>query len=170
MKHVVFSQVFLGVISFVLGSPLSTPWIRSQSKCGNSDVNTYTVEVHVPVSKPNQNKFSFIVTLFDSNCNTMCSDMWNMTVQVQRDGELQPIYHNGSPIYIGIVPDGNTAIVTHRDTFQCPKANAALALRSDSDSGKSCEEAEHPPSVCDSCYQPWRLAHTTAIRTGHTGD
>ncbi|KAF7890962.1 uncharacterized protein EAF02_001287 [Botrytis sinoallii] len=154
MKHIIFSQVFLGIISLILGSPLSTPWVRSPSKCGNSDLNTCTVEVYVPVNKPNQNKFDFIVKLFDSNCDTMCGDRFvhrntritwvppclkggNMTVQVQGDGELQPIYHNGSPIYIGIVPDGNPTIVTHRDTFQCPKANAALAVRSVSDSGEN---------------------------------
>ncbi|THV54342.1 hypothetical protein BGAL_0029g00360 [Botrytis galanthina] len=180
MKHIIFSQVFLGIISLVLGSPLSTPWVRSQSGCSNSDVNTCTVEVYVPVNEPNQNKFSYIVTLFDSNCDRMCGDMitWvppclkggNMTVQVQGDGELQPIYHNGSPIYIGIVPDGNTKIVTHRDTFQCPKAKAALAIKSVSNSGGNCEEAEHPPPLYDSCYQAWRLAHTSAVGTGHTGD
>ncbi|KAF7950547.1 hypothetical protein EAE96_007829 [Botrytis aclada] len=187
MKYIIFFQVFLGVIPFVLGSPSSPPSVRSTSKCGNSDVNTCTVEVYVPVNKPNQNKFAFIVTLFDLNCDTMCSDTFvhrntritwvppclkggNMTVQVQGNGELQPIYHNGSPIYIGIVPDGNTTIITHRDTFQCPKANAALAIRSDSDSGESCEETEHPPPVYDSCYVAWRLAHAPAVGSGHTGD
>ncbi|EMR80559.1 hypothetical protein ACHAP3_006621 [Botrytis cinerea] len=187
MKNIIFSQVILGVISFVLGSPLSPPWVRSPSKCSNSDVNTCTVEVYVPVNKPNQNKFAFIVTLFDSNCDTMCSDTFehrntritwvppclkggNMTVQVEGDGELQPIYYNGSPLYIGIVPDGNTTIVTHRDVFQCPIANAALMVRSASRSGESCEEAEHPPPLYDSCYQAWRLAHTPVVGSGHTGD
>lgn len=187
MKQIIFSQVILGVISCVLGSPFSPPWVRSSSKCSNSDVNTCTVEVYVPVNKPNQNKFAFIVTLFDSNCDTICSDTFehrntritwvppclkggNMTVQVQGDGELQPIYHNGSPIYIEIVPDGNTAIVTHRDTFQCPKANAALLVRSASRSGEGCEEAEHPPPLYNSCYQAWRLAHTPVVGSGHTGD
>ncbi|KAF7880774.1 uncharacterized protein EAF01_011939 [Botrytis porri] len=158
MKHIILSQVFLGVIFYVLGSPLSTSLVRSRSNCGNSDVNTCTVEVYIPVNKPNQNTFDFIVKLFDSNCDTMCGATFvhrntritwvpsclkggNMTVQVQGDGELQPIYHNGSPIYIGIVPDGNDVIVTHRDTFQCPKSNAALAIRSDSNSEKGCEEA-----------------------------
>ncbi|KAM0156420.1 hypothetical protein ACHAQE_006391 [Botrytis cinerea] len=187
MKNIIFSQVILGVISFVLGSPLSPPWVRSPSKCSNSDVNTCTVEVYVSVNKPNQNKFAFIVTLFDSNCDTMCSDTFenrntritwvppclkggNMTVQVEGDGELQPIYYNGSPLYIGIVPDGNTTIVTHRDMFQCPIANAALMVRSASRSGESCEEAEHPPPLYDSCYQAWRLAHTPVVGSGHTGD
>ncbi|KAF7854630.1 hypothetical protein EAF04_010438 [Stromatinia cepivora] len=92
-----------------------------------------------------------------------------MTFQVQGNGELQPIYYNGNPNYTVNVPNGDPTVVTHRDKFQCPTSSPALAARSASSSGERCEEAENLPPRHDSCYQAWRLAHTHAAGSGHTG-
>lgn len=94
-----------------------------------------------------------------------------MAIQVDGNRELHPIIYNFNQINIGIVPDGNKDVVTHREVFACPTTSVAAATTSSAPASTAvtkCELAEHPPPIDDSCYLPWVDNHTPAVGSGNT--
>ncbi|ESZ93320.1 hypothetical protein SBOR_6301 [Sclerotinia borealis F-4128] len=149
MKLVIFSQVFLGFISIILGSPLSpddslVPLdIRDDSKCPSAKSGLCTVEVLVYT----ESIAAFGVNLYDQGCTEKCHQIFNtrntplswtpaclgiknLTVQVDQNGELHPIIRDKIVIHIGIVPDGNKNVVTHRAPFPCPTSSVTAVATS----------------------------------------
>lgn len=192
MNLVTLSQILLGFILPILGSPLSSPSssvaldVRNDKGCPSPDLNLCTLEVLVYM-KLNM----ATVNIYDANCvvcpknyvfrpsegpkqwKPSCIKEKPMNITVDANGELHPILWGGVQYNIGIVPSSNKDPVTHRQNFGCSTTSAAPTPTSSTSptptSGKGCDISTEPPDGT-SCHDEWLNNHYPAAGSGTTGD